>query len=242
MSKRLRAMPEDSNYVSWNSRIFTTNVGLRTAEPCTLTVAATHQLLTEIFKHICAVILEQQDLKCFAAMAENDLLILETCSRSSIRDLRSIVGDKKSTKSRTEKDLIETGNMWANHVLENVKAVILSFLYVVGTVTAGYPLITGILTAFGATHSSYFYVARFLDGLFYFFCPHFCIMLIRLVEGRDLLHRVEGGRTVVIADIPWVAQAGEAVLTKLFACSYSLAGLNVLSANAEDHFVHRYVY
>lgn len=47
------------------------------------------------------------------------------------------------------------------------------------------------------------------------------------------------GRTVVIGDIPWVAQSADAFLSKLFACSYSIAGLNVLSANPADHLVHR---
>lgn len=50
------------------------------------------------------------------------------------------------------------------------------------------------------------------------------------------------GRTVVIGDIPWVAQAAEAFLSKIFAVSYSIAGLNVLSGNPADHFVHRHTH
>lgn len=50
------------------------------------------------------------------------------------------------------------------------------------------------------------------------------------------------GRTVVIGDIPWVAQSAEAFLSKLFACSYSIAGLNVLSGNPVDHLVHRHTH
>ncbi len=50
------------------------------------------------------------------------------------------------------------------------------------------------------------------------------------------------GRTVVIGDIPWVAQSAEAFLSKIFAVSYSIAGLNVLSANPSDHLVHRYTH
>ena len=47
------------------------------------------------------------------------------------------------------------------------------------------------------------------------------------------------GRSVVIGDIPWVAQSIEAYLSKLFACSYSAAGLAVYSGNPNDHLVHR---
>jgi hypothetical protein len=43
----------------------------------------------------------------------------------------------------------------------------------------------------------------------------------------------------VIGDIPWVAQSVEAYLSKLFACSYSAAGIAVYSANPSDHLVHR---
>ena len=50
------------------------------------------------------------------------------------------------------------------------------------------------------------------------------------------------GRTVVIGDIPWVAQSAEAFLSKIFAVSYSIAGLNVLSANPVDHLVHRHTH
>ncbi len=48
------------------------------------------------------------------------------------------------------------------------------------------------------------------------------------------------GRTVVIGDVPWVAQSIEAYLSKLFAVSYSATSLSVLSANPTDHLVHRY--
>jgi hypothetical protein len=46
----------------------------------------------------------------------------------------------------------------------------------------------------------------------------------------------------VIGDIPWVSQAAEAFLSKIFACSYSIAGVNVLSGNPADHLVHRHTH
>lgn len=50
------------------------------------------------------------------------------------------------------------------------------------------------------------------------------------------------GRTIVIGDIPWVAQSAEAFLSKIFAVSYSIAGLNVISGNPVDHLVHRHTH
>lgn len=68
--------------------------------------------------------------------------------------------------------------------------------------------------------------------------PQINIIILRLIQRRPLRHRMVG-RTVVIGDIPWVAQAAEAFLSKIFACSYSIAGVNVHSANPSDHLVHR---
>jgi hypothetical protein len=64
---------------------------------------------------------------------------------------------------------------------------------------------------------------------------------LRLVQGRNLLHRMVG-RTVVIGDVPWVAQCADAFLSKIFACSYSIAGINVLHGNPADHLVHRHTH
>lgn len=44
--------------------------------------------------------------------------------------------------------------------------------------------------------------------------PQINILILRLVERRNLRHRMVG-RTVAIGDIPWVAQAGEAFLSKV---------------------------
>lgn len=90
----------------------------------------------------------------------------------------------------------------------------------------------------GFTNSS---PARFLDSLIYFFLPQINIIILRIVQKRNLRHRMVG-RTVVVGDIPWVAQAGDAFLSKIFACSYSIAGLNVLHGNPSDHLVHRHTH
>lgn len=80
-----------------------------------------------------------------------------------------------------------------------------------------------------------------VDAAIYFFLPQINIIIIRLVQGRNILHRMTA-RTVAIADIPWVAQSAEAFLSKIFAVSYSIAGVNVVSGNPVDHFVHRHTH
>ncbi|CAB9524779.1 expressed unknown protein [Seminavis robusta] len=251
IGKQLRSMYDpDNETIADSSRLFTTGVGLAPAEPCSLSVAAMQQLLTQIFVHICIVGTSSPRHRHIlgAVITERDLQILERCNRDNIQALEEIVGVDaegkrlKTALTQTVRDLRAIGDRWSEHVLENAKAYIMSFLYIVITVTTGWPLISGIGHAAGAGNSEWLvYILRFLDSLLYFWLPQINITILRLLQGRDLLHRMVG-RTVVIGDIPWVAASAEAFLSKLFACSYSIAGLNVHSANPSDHLVHRHTH
>ena len=245
IGKQLRAVKGDG---AFTSRIFSTDVGVRPAEPCSVSVAATQQLLTQIFTHVCLVILgnEAYVKVTGAAIAERDVAELERCNRENVAALEEIVGASSAAGSKlpeptpTERALRARGDAWADHVLEGAKGWILSFAYVVATVTSGYPLVSGIAAGAGATPRA-LVAARFLDALVYVFLPQICITLIRLWQGRDLKHRMTA-RTVVIGDVPWVAQSAEAFLSKLFACAYSAASVTVLSGNPADHLVHRHTH
>jgi len=254
VGKQLRSMHGDKNDVL-TSRIFSTEVGVRPAEPCSVSVVATHQLLTKIFEHICVTILSDPHFRSItgSVITERDLQTLERCNLANIKSLERIVGVdhrgyeiQKSMKD-TEEELRAAGDIWSEHILENAKAYIMSFVYIVVTVVAGFPLISGIAYAAGLRGDKYpgdqiFYLLRFLDALVYFWLPQINIFILRLFQGRNLRHRMVG-RTVVIGDpCSWVAQSAEAFLSKIFACSYSIAGLNVLSGNPADHLVHRHTH
>ena len=246
---------------------------MRPAEPCSVSVAATHQLLTNIYEFISIVILSDERYRHVtgAVVTFKDLQTLERCNRENIAALEDIVGADTAGlpfaagEDSTEMHLREAGDMWSNHILENVKAYVMTIMYIIGTVVSGYPLASGIAAAAGLSgESRVFYFLRFIDALIYILLPQINVILLRVFEKRRLLHRMVG-RTVVIGDIPWVvstlrmsfqkidswslpphipflckqAQSAEAFLSKIFACSYSIAGLNVLSANPADHLVHR---
>ena len=240
IGKQLRSFNNEdglSMKLLFNSRIFSTGVGMRPAEPCSISVVATHQLLTNIFEFIAIVVLSDDKYRNVtgAVITERDLQILERCNRDNLFALTEICGE--STK--TEKELRAAGDYWAEHILENAKAYIMTFIYIVGTVVSGYPVIGGVATKAGLSQTSRLvHFFRFLDALVYFFLPQINVIILRLIQRRPLLHRM-GTRTVVIGDIPWVCHAAEAFLSKIFASSYSIAGLNVYSANPSDHLVHR---
>lgn len=168
IGKQLRALYDEKDFIS--SRIFSTGVGVRPAEPCSLSVAATHQLLTNIFGHICLSIISEPKFRhaSGAVISEHDLQVLERCNQDNITALEDIVGvDIHGEKLPEEEDPAElelrtAGNVWAEHVLENAKAYVMSFVYIVGTVTSGHPLVSGIATAAGLDASSgFFYLSKY---------------------------------------------------------------------------------
>ena len=274
IGKNLRLMNQmtDGEHLL-NHRIFSTGIGIRPAEPCSLSVAATHQLLTNLFQYMSVVILSDARYRRVtgAAISAMDIQILERCNRMNIDALTEIVGVtvqgyELDRESQVLHSLRQAGDLWAEHILENVRAYIMSFIYIFVTVTSGYPLATAIALGAGMSLDNdwihlgkyslpkpsrtefvlsnlllFLDPVKFIDSAIYFWNPQICIMLVRLWQGRNVLHRMVG-RTVVIGDIPWVAQSAEAFLSKIFAVSYSIAGLNVLSANPSDHLVHRFTH
>ena len=176
--------------------------------------------------------------------------MLEDCNAKNIEALEEIIGvtatgDK--TPTETSKKLRKLGSYWSQHVLEGVHSWIMVFCYILGTVISGYPLVGGIAVAIepGLSRTSpvllfsiLSYAFATIDALIYVFSPQWCCLLLRIVQRRPLKHRMTG-RSIVIGDIPWVAQSVEAYVSKLFACSYSAAGVTVYSGNPNDHLVHR---
>mmetsp|Transcript_18687 Transcript_18687/g.32920 ORF Transcript_18687/g.32920 Transcript_18687/m.32920 type:complete len:1597 (-) Transcript_18687:84-4874(-) len=251
IGKQLRMMDHmDDSCGAQLPRIFSTEVGMRPAEPCSVSVAATHQLLTNLLEYISAFVLSDPNF-CRVTngqITEQDLQILERCNQMNIDALTETVGvntmgyelDRLTSLKR---NLQSIGDLWSDHVLEGARAYAMCFIYIFVTVTTGWPLAYAIGQAIaGPQHQEWLpYVTRFIDAAIYFWLPQICITLIRLFQGRNLLHRMTG-RTVVIGDIPWVSQCIDAFLSKCFAVSYSIAGLNVLSGNPSDHFVHRHTH
>ena len=139
----------------FNSRIFSTEVGMRPAEPCSVSVVATHQLLTNLFEYITVVILSDQRFRraTGSVISEQDLQVLEKCNMLNIHALTEIVGgrgfdDITERASGTERELRAAGDLWADHILENARAYIMTFIYIFVTVVSGFPLFHAI--AYGA--------------------------------------------------------------------------------------------
>jgi hypothetical protein len=165
IGKQLRAMDDRDDKIDeqiFNSRTFSTEVGMRPAEPCSVSVAATHQLLTNLFEYICVIILSNPSYRrtTAATISEQDLQVLEKCNRENISALCDIISVTPSgepyafDRSRTAKELRAAGDLWADHILENSKAYIMTFVYIFATVVSGYPILYGIAIAAGFDSAS----------------------------------------------------------------------------------------
>jgi hypothetical protein len=125
-------------------------------------------------------------------ITEQDLHTLERCNRDGVTSLERIVGVDRNGNSvhelhkQTVEELRAAGDIWSEHILENAKAYIMSFIYIVGTVTSGFPLISGLAKAFGLTGSEgASYIIRFLDALIYFWLPQINITIVRSCVSCD---------------------------------------------------------
>lgn len=147
IGRQLRAMDDDEENI-YHSRIFSTDAGIRPAEPCSVTVAATHQLLTNMFEYICAVVLADSKYRRVTGcrITVQDLEILEKCNLENIEALEEIVGydvyGRKLDRHTVVQELEAVGNHFAQHVLENARSYIMCFIYVFATVISGFPLFT----------------------------------------------------------------------------------------------------
>lgn len=299
VGKQLRKM-QSSKTGMFDSRVFSTNVGVRPAEPCTVSVAATHQVLTLVLEYICQTVLASPELRAVAGCvySTRDLEELERCNVNNIEALSEIVGlNEKSEvpaaaakcpqaggggklnqqgdhtrgrlgsslltaaddfsvtdvdpsaggfkggrgRTETERALRRSGEAWAQHVLEAPRAWIICAVYIIVTVTLGYPLVSGVGAACGVTAVWALRLMGFFDAVIYVFIPQLACLLIRAVQRRPMFHRMVA-RTVVVGDCPWVSQSLEAYVSKLFACAYSVASVGVLSGNPADHLVHRHTH
>eukprot|EP00798_Chlamydomonas_sp_ICE-L_P027316 gene27315-4622_t len=163
----------------------------------------------------------------------------------------SLVGvglDGESFPSSHYRDLRDTGRKWAKHVTETPIAWALSLMHITATVFAGWPILYSIMYGIckaaqcsDMAHDGLTKTALLLDCPLYMFLPWVYASLLRLLQGRHLMHRW-GKRTVVICDVPFVHQITETYVSKLWALSYGMASLDVQGGSPQDHFVHRFTH
>ena len=240
--------------------VFSTFAGFRPAEPCSVSAVAMHHLLSHILIFFTGYVAHLDGATHETAgglgLMMQEVRELEALKRCQVSALREIIGTKALGDTPTSARLRDQGSTWGQHVLEGPISWIMSSVYIVATVVSRQTPLSAIVgAALGhalpsptANESSVpawemvlTYLVGLLDATIYCFLPWWTSVLLRLLQRRPWLHRV-AGRSVLIGDIPWVAQAAEAFASKMFALSYSIATASFYSANPNDHLVHRHTH
>eukprot|EP00316_Scyphosphaera_apsteinii_P022917 CAMPEP_0119334028 /NCGR_PEP_ID=MMETSP1333-20130426/86522_1 /TAXON_ID=418940 /ORGANISM="Scyphosphaera apsteinii, Strain RCC1455" /LENGTH=1168 /DNA_ID=CAMNT_0007344241 /DNA_START=113 /DNA_END=3619 /DNA_ORIENTATION=+ len=251
----------NSSGMEFGSYIFTNFCGVRPAEPCSLTVAATHQLLTQILIYLMYGMkyYEPERKKIggskYHVREVEELEALNMTTLVNVERICSKGGGEPVHPARTA--LVAQGRRWADHILEGPRSWLLCTWYILITVGVGYTPLSAITLAiiyaatgtwgWGAAFSCdphadpIKYIVGIIDAAIYAFLPWWTTIVIRLLQGRPWHHRV-ASRSLLIGDVPWVAQSLEAFTSKLFALSYSIATVSVSSGNPLDHLVHRHTH
>ena len=198
---------------------------------------------------------------CGSSYSFMDVRELAMINRKQAAAAAQIIGESALGDTPSSALLRRHGRRWAQHVLEGPRSWILSLAYIAITVVLGATPLSAVTTAvvgrplpspFGAAVAepalpepawlwALRHVVALLDVTIYAFLNWWPTILIRLVQGRPWLHRV-AGRSVLIGDVPWVAQCTEAFASKLFGLAYSIATCTFASANPADHLVHRHTH
>ena len=244
----------------FSRRIFVNESGRRLAEPATVSVAATHQTLTELL--FC---LTRQMHQTFPnsrplgmKLSPEGLLGLERMNNEflhqSVTDIMGVSTTGQVHKTRLHRQLIQGGRKWALHIMETPLAWFIHALYVLITVGWAIPfgytiplaqtLLRGMFSVCQLPQNAVDLFIPWLtlaDIVIYIFGAWFWTLGLRLVQKRQLFART-GKRTLVIGDIPWVHQLLKTYVSKLFSLSYGIASLEIHGANPEDHLLHQFAH
>lgn len=256
--------------ISFSSYTFVTHTAHSSAEPCSLTVAATHQLLTQLLialmhyaQHKAAADCKSSSEAAQDAMKTStacrcgganfyaeDVEELSRLNSASIEAIGVIVGEPRRPTA-TSTALHAQGRRWALYILESPFSWICSALYILATVIAHKTPLSAIVNALApsgtpaqcdaAPHLWVQSLTGLVDALIYIFLPIWTTWLVRLALGIPCMHRI-AGRTLLIGDAPWVSQSLDNFVSKLFSLSYSIASIDVKSANPLDHLLHRHTH
>lgn len=241
-------------------RIFTTNSGRRTAEPCTLATAALHQTLTTLLFYLAKRMRRQcpQFNPLGMILTPQNILTLESIKDEFLdRSIVSIIGTDdcgRAIASKEHQKLLDLGKRWAQHVTETPLAWAIHALYILISVGWTIPfghklplaktLFNLILWSFNLQSNAFLLtfvapVVILIDIAIYVFGPWLWTIGLRNFQGRQLLART-GKRTLIVGDLPWVHKLLKSYISKLFSLSYGIASLEVHSDDPQDQMLHHF--
>jgi hypothetical protein len=230
---------------AWRKRVFATGAGWRTAEPATVTSAATHATLTQLLLRLVrdARAGSQSQERPFGLIANEedvqklDALARLTVSRAAALFDRTAEGWEIKTEERSI--LLREGKYLSRLLTEPAIAFIASALHLFIMLWLGWNPVIGAQAAIeAATGWAVLDPGNLIGGLilvalqtgYFLFAGVAFTLVLRWSQGRPLWDRVFVGRTLVIGDIPYVKNLLAQYVSKLFSQAYEFAGFAAVHA------------
>lgn len=224
---------------SWMERVLATGAGWRTAEPATVSAAATHATLTQLLLRLARdVVTRSNDAVCpFGfAVRNDDLDKLDALDQLTVRRAEAIFGrttEGWDVETEERVGLKREGRYLASLLTEPALVFIATAVHLFVMLWLGWnPMLGGDALLQSTVGWSVVDLgnpigAMILAGLqtaYFLFAAVLFTLLLRGLQRRPLWDRVFVGRTLVIGDEPYVKDLLAQYVSKLFSLAYEFAG------------------
>eukprot|EP00930_Biecheleria_cincta_P085510 TRINITY_DN7489_c0_g1_i3.p1 TRINITY_DN7489_c0_g1~~TRINITY_DN7489_c0_g1_i3.p1 ORF type:complete len:1587 (+),score=291.03 TRINITY_DN7489_c0_g1_i3:80-4762(+) len=254
---------------SFSGKLFSTLSGISPAEPSTLATMAMHHTLTKLLLFCGEHLLLTRQVTQRGDLSADSVLLPGGAGRNpacelrltEVQDIRrlscTLAGTSEEIVGVTQhgirlpnavnNDLVKSGRYLSSHLQEPYWSTFLPAIYIIVTVNAGFPVISGTWSLIGehlaeldldsAAYQVPKYITAFLDSILYCCLAAFFATAHRFFTGRRLWTRFTA-RTVVIVDTTANYKLLRAYISKLRALAWRFTAFGVAGQNAADHFVH----
>ena len=224
----------------WVARVFTSCAGWRSAEPATVTVAATHASLTELLLRLIRSVqaaTEDDERPYGLAASEDDLAKLEALATLSLTRAEAILGrtaEGWDVQTEERDALLSQGRYLSRLLVEPMLVFLVTAVHLFVMLWLGWnPVIGANAFLFGETGWAFFdpsplaghLILTGFETAYFLFASVAFTLLLRLVQGRPLWDRILVARSLVIGELGYVKDLLAQYVSKLFSLAYGFASL-----------------
>ncbi len=232
----------------FSERIFTNQCGFRSSEAQFSTISATHLALCELCLHLAKSALDLGDGRAplgFALSSAEFSALVRRRDAALGQNIPALLAEKNGRVKWSASPMHgRLAQRFRWHVLEGIVAFAFAVLILelnlrwqagILPSTLGHALLR-LLSVPSQVAVPLTAALGQADVLFYAFLTPFFVWLLRLVQGRPLLHR-QGPRELLIGDGPTNHRILWLFCRKLFGLSYGFASIKPYSANCQDELI-----
>jgi hypothetical protein len=231
----------------WCARVFPTLAGWCTAEPATLSAAATHASLTQLLLRLIrdVQLATDEGERPFGFRAtEDDLAKLDALGQLFIARAEALFGrtaEGWAVQTEERAGLLRQSRFLSQLIIEPVLVFLITAAHLFLMLWLGWNPVTGANAfLYGTTGWAFFdpitpaghAILTGFSTAYFLFAGIVFTLLLRLIQRRPLWDRILVGRSLVIGDEPYVKDLLAQYVSKLFSLAYGFAALAGVHAAA----------